>query len=309
MSWRSETTGVGDVRSRRSVEHDELSEPAPPRVLLALGRRDCSRCCLMRASEVARALDASVDVVRVLPRHLNWPRWLPKPILRWLDRRQKERARETLRATRYWLAGAYGTAPPAGQLVVRSGDFVDEVALHATKRLAVLIVVPPDLGRLGSVATQLALLARRRIFVARQPSRSRTVLAASDLVAAGFPVLHEAARLTTALRMALVSFHNVDPLAPKDEDDGYPHGPLHATSPALRLAQALESLSTPGAAAVRTGADPSSAIVTEAHARQADLVVVGVRQRSRLERLFYGSVAAEVTTRATCSVLIAPIAS
>jgi nucleotide-binding universal stress UspA family protein len=69
------------------------------------------------------------------------------------------------------------------------------------------------------------------------------------------------------------------------------------------------ALSAADAAAVRTGVDPSSAIVAEAHARQADLVVLGVRQRSSLERLIYGSVAAEVTKRARCSVLITPITS
>jgi nucleotide-binding universal stress UspA family protein len=287
----------------------EAIGPATPRVLLALGRRDCSRACLLRAFDVARSLEAAVDVVRVLPRRHGWSRWVPKPLARWLDRRQKDQARATLRATRYWLAGAYGIEPPAGHVVIRSGAFVHEVVSHSERRQAVLIIVPPDLGRLGSVVTQLALLARRRIFVARPPCRSRTILAASDLATPGLPVLQEAARLVRVLRMALVSFHQVNPLSSDDQDDGSERGPMQLASSELRLERALEWLATPGAAEVRLGVDPASAIVTEAHDRQADLVVVGVRQRSRLERLVYGSIAAQVVKRAGCSVLVAPVTS
>gem|GEM_PF-4791355 len=215
-----------------------------------------------------------------------------------------------MRATRYWLAGAYEAEPPAGHVVVRSGDFVREVASHSSTRQPTLIVVPPDLRRLGSVATRLALVSRRRVLVARPPCRSRTILAASDLVTLGFPVLQEAARLVTVLRMALVSFHNFNPLAAGVDDDDKQRRPQRPTDATQRLNGALEGLSTPGAgAAIRTGVDASSAIVDEARDRQVDLVIVGVRQRSLLERWIFGSVPAKVAKRANCSVLIAPLAS
>jgi nucleotide-binding universal stress UspA family protein len=56
-----------------------------------------------------------------------------------------------------------------------------------------------------------------------------------------------------------------------------------------------------------TRGDPRFAIVDEAKAWGADLVVVGSHGRTGLAKLFLGSVASHVTTYAPCSVLVAKL--
>ncbi len=288
------------------IERDAPS-PSAPRILLTFGQGDCSRPSLVRTFQLARSLGAAIDVLRVLPNPLRWLRWLPKSMLQALVKRQLQRSRETVRATRYQLAPVYEDEPRPGQVVVRSGSFIAEVAAHASRRDPALIVVSADQRRLGALATELALASMRRILVPRAASRRRTILAASDLATRGLPVIREATRLASPLRMELVSFHNVDPLSDPDAETG--PEPARRRSLPERMERARESLSMSGTAAVRTGVDHAAAIVAEAQESQADLIVVGVKQRSRLERLIHGSVAAQVVERAPCSVLVAPIAA
>jgi nucleotide-binding universal stress UspA family protein len=54
---------------------------------------------------------------------------------------------------------------------------------------------------------------------------------------------------------------------------------------------------------VREG-DPARAIVDEAEARHADLIVMGTRGLTGFDRLVLGSVARNVLTHAHCSVLV-----
>jgi nucleotide-binding universal stress UspA family protein len=58
-----------------------------------------------------------------------------------------------------------------------------------------------------------------------------------------------------------------------------------------------------------TRGDPRFAIVDEAKAWGAELIVVGSHGRSGLSKLFLGSVASHVVTHAPCSVLVAKLPS
>ena len=55
------------------------------------------------------------------------------------------------------------------------------------------------------------------------------------------------------------------------------------------------------------GGDPAEAIVGEARARGASLIVMGSRQRSAWERLFKGSTAERVLRASPCPVLMVPL--
>lgn len=72
-----------------------------------------------------------------------------------------------------------------------------------------------------------------------------------------------------------------------------------------RLEQARAYLAERGVKAelVPTSGQPAEAIVALAEARNADLIVVGMRKKRFLERLVEGSVAQNVMRRATCDVL------
>lgn len=52
---------------------------------------------------------------------------------------------------------------------------------------------------------------------------------------------------------------------------------------------------------------PARRIVEEAEQREADLVVIGHRGLSAVERFLMGSVSTQIAHRATCAVLIAPV--
>lgn len=52
--------------------------------------------------------------------------------------------------------------------------------------------------------------------------------------------------------------------------------------------------------------DPAGVILLHANSRHCDLIVLGTHRRSGLERLRAGSVAEQVTRRATCPVLVVP---
>jgi nucleotide-binding universal stress UspA family protein len=58
---------------------------------------------------------------------------------------------------------------------------------------------------------------------------------------------------------------------------------------------------------VRVEIDPVFAILEEARRQDVDIVVVGVHERSRLERLLHGSIAAGVVQKTERSVLVTPI--
>lgn len=72
---------------------------------------------------------------------------------------------------------------------------------------------------------------------------------------------------------------------------------------ALRRASAAAGV--PMRVSVQHG-DPAGVILLHANSRRCDLIVLGTHRRSGLERLRAGSVAEQVTRRATCPVLVVP---
>lgn len=273
-------------------------------VLLALDEQNCARTCLSRAYELARASNAELQVVRVVP---GW-RWLWRFFPR-LAMRAAARAKAVLRATRFWLAGAYGKEPAPGHVVVRTGNFLQQIVNHSQSRPTSVIVLPPHLPSVGRVATKLALATGIKVMVLREAGPSRAVLAASDLRTPGFPVLAEASKLAKDTRKSLVSFHNVDPLSLPEEDGGPRNGARVSSGPAPRerLTAALRELSADSVPVIRTEIDPVAAIVDEARERGVDLIMVGAHERDRFVRLLRGSVASRVVQRARCSVMVAPL--
>lgn len=73
------------------------------------------------------------------------------------------------------------------------------------------------------------------------------------------------------------------------------------------LLEAAGALSVESEAVLRSELDPAQAVLDEARTRDADLIVVGTRGRSWLERLLTSSVSEQIINRARRSVLVAPV--
>jgi nucleotide-binding universal stress UspA family protein len=279
-----------------------VESPLP--VLLALSERDCPTYCVQRAADVAAALRAELRVIRVLPKSSGVMR-----VLLGDSRSDGDRARAALRATRLWLARTSGEEPAIGRVVVRTGRFVEQVARHVDLCGAQLIIIPADRFRVGATATSLARRTRLKVFVARQAAAGKTILAATDLAHAGFPVVRQAVQLASVLHAPVTVFHNVDPLSRDDDRDGDDQRERGAFGLRFeaRLASAVRELPTAAIPVVRSELDPAFALSEETRKRDIDIVVVGVQERSRLRRWLHGSIASRVAQKAERSVVVTPL--
>lgn len=135
--------------------------------------------------------------------------------------------------------------------------------------------------------------------------RVRRILLATDLSTASERATEQALMLARDLRADLLVVSVIDP-------SSHLPGPIVARMDQRRAARetAAQTLVLRGR---RTGVnvsflvwegEPGPAIVEAAEAEQADMVVVGTRGRSRVERLVLGSVSDHVVRHAPCPILI-----
>lgn len=96
------------------------------------------------------------------------------------------------------------------QIRLSSNCFGANIGVGAWKAPA-LIVVPPVRVRFGNRVTALASRARVPVLVERGAGRKESVLAATDLEDARYPVLAQAASLSRQLDVPLVTLHNLNP--------------------------------------------------------------------------------------------------
>lgn len=79
--------------------------------------------------------------------------------------------------------------------------------------------------------------------MARQAAPGKTILAATDLAHAGFPVVRQAVQLAAVLHAPVTVFHNVDPLSRDGDLDGAEqHERAFALRFEARLASAVREL-------------------------------------------------------------------
>ncbi|MDP2275607.1 MAG: universal stress protein [Archangium sp.] len=278
------------------------------RVLLALPAGVLSSVSLFRAMAFARLRDAELHVLRVLPvRPSSFPLFPQLNGVMALENINRDH--ESVEATRAWLDDAAGET---FALEVRSGSFVAETTKRAQELCAELVVMPPAEGRFGATATDLAQAAGVPVLVARPPMAEDVIIAASDLSDRQYPVLRQATELGAALEAPVVAMHNVVPVGVYATPELSWPLTLDVTESVAQakhteLEQAALKLRGHAQAVVTTGVSCSEAILREARARDADLVVVGTREQSLLEWLFDGSVAARVVEASRRSVLVVPL--
>jgi len=288
-------------------------ESARRRVLLALHQAEWPSGALLRASLLSRALDAELHVLRILPD--------PTSVLLFLRPFEladvkciADENRRFLETTRAWMSTVLlaGGDPDQQRVVVRRGALIDEVSAHAAELGAELIVVAPHGGRFGALVEVLARTSGLPVWVAREARSDDTIVAATDLEDATYPVVRAATRLADRLRTSVVAVHNLRPRA------SHPRGP-GGVLPSVdtvaeitkdkteRLSQLARQLRTKTDCVMRHDDSTADAILGEARRRDADAVMVGTREQAWFKRLSGGGVAARVVQQARRSVIVTPL--
>jgi nucleotide-binding universal stress UspA family protein len=173
------------------------------------------------------------------------------------------------------------------------------------------MMVISDSPRSGHRAIALARASGAQVLIARGHGGS-PILAATDLQDAGFPVLRSAAELARILKQPMIAFHNVDPLSVMSGravtstgvilTGGVPQATRRESL--VSVSRSLEVEPNP---VLRTDFDPANAILDEAEACDASIIVVGARSCPWWRRLTSEHVSARVACQADRAVLVTPI--
>lgn len=278
-------------------------------VLLAVRDRHCTSS-LLRAATIAQKRGDQLHVLSVLPEvpHMNvlFPQHNMVELLRGL-----EHTRDVDSSTRKWLSDWLLEDDIPEHFSVAHGDFVKVVAARAKELHARLIVVAPQEDGLNQAAVSLVLAAGVPVLAARQATGGDAIVAATDLTSLDYPVLGGAAELGRLLDARVIAVHNVEPYAVVATMEAaalaqVPVEPALA-SRAQQLSRASQRMPIDVRPVVRSESDTVDAILKVAQAQDADVVVVGARDRTWLGRFTARNVAARVVDRAEHSVLVLPL--
>lgn len=283
----------------------------PCRILVGLFGNGRPTMSVRRAQALTHVLGAELHVVRVLPDLTQVNPLFPQENASDALQAVRRMARAD-RTTRAWLADVLAEDLPEDRFRVVSGDFVQQVAARSVELDAMLIVVPPRGGAIGGSVTELARTASVPVLVARAPTSKDSIVAATDLQDDTFPVLRDAAELGTRLDASVIPVHNVNPISllfgfAMTVPVAVLQGEGARAAQVQRLEEASRGVGLDTEGVVSREVNPVDAILTEARARDVDLIVVGTRPRSWFDRLVTGSVAAQVVNRARRSVLVTPV--
>lgn len=281
-----------------------------PRTLLALREDGFPDEALRRAAQTAAALGHELHVLRVLRDTTRFNPLFPQrnvgAALEALDRSEK-----AMRQTRSWLFEELHDEELLERLVVRAGSYEDVTIEHAKALGASLVVLPSWPRRMGRLAATVACAVGKPVIVAKPRGREDSIVAATSLAEDGYPVLRRAASLGRRLGSSLVAVHNVVPLF-SATTILTPFAGTESIASVLelrtrRLRSAARRLSASANTVLTIGLDSSKAILAEAKARKADMVVVGARPRSWVDRVISSDVAADVVDTAKRTVVVEPL--
>jgi nucleotide-binding universal stress UspA family protein len=283
------------------------------RILAATDLSDSSALALRDADARAGA-GSALCVCHVIP---SWQRvnaLFPQfnlPAIE-ADEARDARARSVVTA---FVREAIGRSEDAYELSVVHGDAAAEIVRVAQAWRADLVVVgshgptPLPRTRLGSVAEDVVRHAHCPALVVRPKTGTGCVVGATDFSDSALPALRAAAEEARRVGGHAVFAHSVEwPLVVDSQFVGWTTidqefmRNLERTS-RQRLEDALAASGVQGECRVAYG-EPGRALVREAEAVRADLLVVGTHGRSGISRMVLGSVAEFVVRTAPCSVLV-----
>jgi nucleotide-binding universal stress UspA family protein len=272
----------------------------PRRILVATDFSEPAGAAVARAARLARAHDAGLTVVHVLPEHL--------------DSGLAGHIRERLRAH----VGEF-SAQTAADIALRRGPVAPEIAAEAADIGADLVVVGAHGGDwiagffLGSTAENVMRTLPVPVLLVKKPATSdyRTVI----LAVATSPASADAARFGGALtpeaehilaHSCTVVGENLMRIYGATEGQ---IEQLRRTATAVarsEIDRVAESLSRPPVRVIITEGHPPSRLVELCDAHSADLVVTGTGARSPASYALLGSVAQHVMRQAGADVLVVP---
>lgn len=283
----------------------EIVSPAVPRqlagrkagrVLFAIGNERAPIRALREAHRFARALGAELHVIRVVP-----TAGVGSPPLGGMARalREARRVIAAARHTRKLCDRVLDEHLPIKQLAVRMGAFIEQVALRAAEVDAMTIAVAPSHQRLSTSVIRLARQTGCSVLIPRGHSSFLTVVAATDLQDENIPVLRQAAQVATTLDATSIAVHSV-------VDVAQVASPAKLDDRRRTLARAMLDIDRQFEAVVVHAADAAQGILEQAHRRDADLIVVGVRPARHPTSA--SATTASVIQGARRSVLVTPLA-
>jgi nucleotide-binding universal stress UspA family protein len=271
-----------------------------PRVLLALHELDASNACLSWARVLANALQADLDVCRVLP---NMPATTALPSGKvWLDATRRLLA--VTRETRRWCADVLPHAQLSERLIPGGADVVEETALRARQREVDWIVMADVHDGCGTLATALARAAGCPVLVARAPTSRSTLLVATDVSDDLYSICSRAAALAEALHAPVLAFHDAAFRTPELSSRVNTLTDVWAQIQAERL-QAKRHQRLPELEVLLAhGTDHVETILQQARREDAEILIVGASEGAASGA--DDELAAAVVDRATRSVLVVP---
>lgn len=284
--------------------NDRTENLIPQRLLLATDL--CLRCDrpLERAKQLARDWQASLTILMVR----DGP-GTPEEVASWLDGSNTVHAFEL--AARAEVAEEFAGTGVAASLRVVRGDVSDGILDAATALKAAVVIIGAARVEsfqqliLGSTAARLAQELAQPLLVVRQRTRGTYVriLVANDFSNAARRALAAAAGLFPAHRITLM--HVLEDSAP---------GRAEASAGAVRAAfenseRFLDQCVLPAGARARIDivighGTVADTMTRHVHAAATQLVVLGVRPRSTLARVFVGSTSDELLRRLPCDTLL-----
>lgn len=276
-------------------------------VLVATALDDTSDHAIAQADAIARSTDSALHVCHVLPeRHGYEPLF---PHLHELERdhfdqmRQEvgkaigDQLRRVLKDHRAVEVHIESGSPHAGILIV---------AEQIRPRLIVMGAVP---GQVGGVAERVVRYAPCTVLLADR-HRGKIVLVATDFSDPARPAVRAGVEEARRRRLPChvlhsVEFTTVPALWAREGAVAITPEMLDAmrAEAGEKLAQ-MGSQFSPTVQTVLTDGRAAEAILSKVAELEAELVVIGTRGRSGLQRLAFGSVAESVVRRSRCSVLV-----
>jgi nucleotide-binding universal stress UspA family protein len=272
---------------------------------------------LRQAHQRAAAAGAKLVACHIVPNLMRVNMLFPQRYIEQTEARA-ELHRQALQALIERTCNVTGRAASDFEAVVDDGTPYASIVEHAEQAEADLIVVggrgATGLSRmlLGSVAERVIRYAHSPVLVARAGAKTGKVLVATDLSDPSLPAVAAAAREARTEGVVVTAIHCVEP-PHMDAGAEYVSGWRLGTTPEFfaearrllheKLTEALHSFDLKGDQRVVEGS-PAPTIVSIADEIDADLVILGTRGRTGLERVLLGSVAESVVRHAACSVLV-----